>query len=628
MATDPEFDHVISSSQPIGNPIVPNIAALIFQRLPHRDEDSFILLSHIDDTYVTVSLPRLRFVVSSLYKEFQEKNIKPGDTVLLVTLSVNTEVYTVLLFFALVSYGVRVLFPLFVETAALDIWVKRTHCSVVIIPEKEVLSLRGYDRQKQVISDIRAIAQNNSLQVYDVTRDFHLHDLVHQALPQYEFLQDSLVQRCLQDTGMSTESVIFTTSGSSGVSKLVLYQQGAFLRSCQSWQESGMYSAERLGGRSFLDIIPHTMSARALFNALWTGHAACIVNTEWIKQRPQIIFRFLVQMKPQVMTLPPASFKLILEMVALAPEVKTLAFSELRTVVSTAAPFSPATAEEMKKQFGLYLHNAYGTTETQQVLTTLLCEAFELQLPEVMLGRPLAGVTVGLRKFDEGLYQMFVKSPFGHSCILGTQPCPAEGFFYTGDIVRVVHDNVLVFVGREQKDFFKSGYGAKVPLSYLKRYYKDLYTMVNHIEFYAFETFHFSFGIAALIFVTEPQLSTGRITDKRTIQKYSSTINRINRQLMQILEPFEYDHQLITRFLLINSPVTYTMKGTVSGSSIQTRFHAEIDDLLHSSQKETGVYTFSYLGSHVIGLLLRYTPLRFRKIRSFVLQLLLRKTQQ
>jgi hypothetical protein len=57
MASDPEFDHVIFSSRTIAEPIVPNIAALIFQRLPHRDEGSFILLSHIDDTYITVSLP-------------------------------------------------------------------------------------------------------------------------------------------------------------------------------------------------------------------------------------------------------------------------------------------------------------------------------------------------------------------------------------------------------------------------------------------------------------------------------------------------------------------------------------------------------------------------------------------
>jgi len=361
---------------------------------------------------------------------------------------------------------------------------------------------------------------------------------------------------------------------------------------------------------------------------LWTGQAACIVNTEWIKQKPQNIFRFLVQMKPQIMTLPPASFKLILEMTALAPEIKKLAFSELRTVVSTAAPFSATTAEEMKQQFGLYLHNAYGTTETQQVLTTLLCEASELQQPETMLGRPLAGVIIGLRRFDENLYQMFIKSPFGHSCILGTQPCPAEEFFYAGDIVRIAPHNVLVFVGREQKDFFKSGYGAKVPLSHLKRNYKELYEMVNHIEFYAFETFHFSFGIAALILVTEPRLPPGRITNTRTIQKYSTKINHINMQLMQTLEPFEIDHHLITRFLLVNSPVKYTMKGTVSGSFLQTHFSTEINDLLHSSEQGIGIYTFSYLGSNIIRFLLRYTPLRFRKIRSIVLRLFLRKAHQ
>jgi long-subunit acyl-CoA synthetase (AMP-forming) len=624
MSDEHGFDLVLSSNTKIPAPIVNNIAELLFTALPHRAEDAVLILSHENETSIEVSLPRLRYVVSSLYKQFEEKNIHPGDTVLLATLSVNTEVYTIMLFTALVSYGARVLFPMFVETAELDTWVKHTGCRAVIFPEKEIQQLHGYEKQKQVIRDIRTVAEKNNLSLFDAVEDFHLTTYLHEEIPHTPVSQMPLVQQCIQKTNMSTESVIFTTSGSSGKSKLVLYEQGAFLRNCACWQQSGLYRKEKLGGRSFLDILPHTVSIRALFNAYWTGYGVCIVNTEWVKQKPQKILPFLVKMKPQVMTLAPASYAFIVELLKLVPEVKNLAFSELHTVVSTSAPFSKKTAQDMKQYFGLYLHNAYGLSETQQVLTTLLCDETDLNGPELIMGKPIAGVVLGLRRFDDTMYQLFVKSPYGHKAIISENITPADEFFNTGDIVKLSSNNVLIFVGREQKDFVKSGYGAKVPLVYLKEYYKELYHQVSHIEFRAFETFTFSFGIAALIFITDEHLPKGRVTDKKTIKRFYKKIKTINKSLFQRLEPFEYDHQTITRFLLVNSLVTYTFKGTVSGSTIETHFSKELSDLLYSDEEKTGVKNLTYLNSAFIKILLHYTPLRAEKIRRIILKMLLR----
>jgi len=623
MVNENDFDILLSSKQFVSRPVIHNIAELIFTPLPHRNENSLVSLSHVNENYVEVSLQKLRCITSKLYQEFEEKGIKPGDTVLLTTLSVNNNLYIILLFTALISYGARVLFPMFVETTALDTWIHQTKCSVVIFPEKEIQALRGYDRQKQVIQEIRDISQNNRLSLYDVSEDFHIKTYLDSPRTEAHSYDIILVQRCISNTGFTTESVIFTTSGTSGKSKLVLYEQGAFLRNCQCWQESGMYRKEKLGGRNFIDILPHTVSARAICNALWTGYPICFVNTEWIKHKPQKILPFLVKMKPEVMTLGPASFNVLLELLKLVPEVKELAFSELRTVVSTGAPYSKKTAEEIKDRLGLYLHNAYGTTETQQVLTTLLCEPHELDQQAAGLGKPFTGVTLGLQKFDENLYRLYVRTPYGHKSIIDNQIIHAEEFFDTGDIVRQGNNKVLTFIGRESKDFIKSGYGAKVPLSYLQDYYKELYEQVRHIEYYAFETYDFSLGIAALLFIQDKHLPKGRVRDRKTIKKYYNHIKTINSHLVRTLEPFEYEQRAITRFLLINNDVHHIWKGTIYGSAIATQYKDEIYDLLHSNNPKTGVQNLVYLESNFLKFLLRYTPLRFKKPRRVILKMLL-----
>ncbi len=628
MTQQNHFDMTIHSETPCPDLIVHNIAQLLFTRLPHRDEHSILILTHVDETYIEVSLQKLRFITASLYEDFSKKNIRPGDTVLLATLSVNTELYTILLFTALVSYGARVLFPMFVETTELETWMQRTKCAAVIFPNKEIQQLSGYDRQKQVVNDIRQIAQQHHLPLYDAAEDFRLSPLLNTSTFPEDSTTNQFVQSSLKTTRPSTEAVIFTTSGTSGRSKLVLYTQGAFLRNCHCWQASGLYSREKLGGRSFLDILPHTVSIRALFNAYWTGYPVCIVQTEWIKLKPQKLLPFLVTMRPEVMTLAPNSFQYLLELITLVPEVKDLAFSNLRTVVSTSAPYSHTIAEGMRRHFNLPLHNAYGLTETQQVLTTLLGDSPPQPLGQITMGGLIAGVSLGLQKYDADLYKLYVKSPYGHSAILAETQMPAEEFFASGDIVRYKAPNILIYIGRENKDFIKSGFGAKVSIASLKDFYKELYQHVHHIEYMAYETFNFSLGIAALIFLSDPTLPQGRITDKKTIRTYYHRIKTINNQLRQHLEPFEYEQWKIARFLLINHSVPKTQKGTVSSFSIDTQFHQEKQDLIHSNNPRTGVKNMEQLSSTIIRFLLLYTPLRSRKIRKPILRLFLRKKKQ
>ena len=432
------------------------------------------------------------------------------------------------------------------------------------------------------------------------------------------------MKKAFKENNLKTESVIFTTSGTSGESKLVLYEQGAFIRNCTSWQVAGMFKKEKLGGRSFIDILPHSISVRALFNAIWTGFPVCIVSTDWIYQKPEKILPFLIKMKPENLTIGPSSFNLILELIKIVPELKNAVFSDLKTVASTGAPYNNKTAEDVKNILGLYLHNAYGTTETQQVLTTVLCDQNELVQHNNSMGKPLPGVEIGLKKYSNNMYRFFIKSPFGHKSIISDDTVLSDEYFYCGDIVKLGKNNSLIYVGRDNRDFIKSGYGAKIPICSLKEYYKLLYNQVGHIEYYPTGRFNFSLGIAALIFIKNKTIPQGRVTDKKVMKKYVKLIKNINNSLLTTLEPFEYEQRTITRFLLINSDVFTTFKGTISKYDMKRQYKDEINDLLYSNKTDLGVKNFITLDFYVLNLLFKFTPLRYSKFRKIILNLYLK----
>ena len=626
MEKNPKFDLLIKSNVTISKPNINNIAEMVFNKLPHRNENSLIILSHDYENYIEINLTKFRYITASLIEKINKKNIKPKDTVLLATFSVNSEFLITLIFIALVSYGVRVLLPFFVENSEIDSWISKTKCKFIILPKKEILSMRNVTREKISVKKLIYYAKKNNILVYDLDEDFNIRSLVYKSIPKNFLINNNLIKNSLKNTNLNTEAVIFTTSGTSGRSKLVVYEQGAFIKNCISWQESGFYEQNRLGGRSFIDILPHTISVRAFFNAIWTGYPICIATSDWLKRKPEKILSFLVKMKPENITGSPAHINTIIDFTKFFPEIKDIIFSDLKTVVSTGLPYSRDTEVKFKKTFGLILHNAFGTTETQQILSTLLCNKDEFKQTNIPLGNPLNGVIIGLTKFDGLNYKLYVKCPFGHKYIIdentGEKIFPDE-FYYTGDIVKFDKNNIF-YVGREKTDFFKGSFGAKIPISYLKDYYKELYDKVLHIEFYSPETDTLSMGLAALIFIKNSSIPFGRVKDKKIINKYAKIIRKINTSLLKKLEPFEYEHRTISRFLLINSDLKTTFKGTLSKNEIENRYKNEIDDLIKLNREKSGL-KFLY-NSKIIFLRLMYKLLLMKNhnIRNFILKLYLR----
>lgn len=574
------FDHCISKELDLVSNFPKNLAELIFEKLEIRNENSFILLSHDDTSYVEISLKQFRFIIFSLYREFTKKGIHSGDTVLLAAITGNNELFIALMFAALTSFGVRVLLPMFLETNELLDWLKESDCHIALIPEEDILSLHHHEKEKRIVKEMRRISGDWNLSCYDIFADFNIREYLYSTPQDSSYCDDELYKEIVRQTSYKTESLLITTSGTAGKSKLVVYCQGAYIYSCMSWQQAGLFDDDLLGGRCFTPMFTHTMGIRAFFNALWTGHPVCIINTEWFLEKPETVRYLLLKMQPEHITGGPSIYNLLLELMRCFPELKDELPRSFKTLISSGAPIDPKTIKEIETSFGLKIYNAFGTTETQQILNSILLDKKGKQ-GRTSLGDPLPGVKIGLKhlKGEPDLYELYVqcvfgmKSTSGYVTPIGTPP----GYYYTGDIVRLNGDNQIFYVGRENRDFIKDGFGVKIPVERLHKYYESLFVKAVHIEFFPVKGVP---GLAALLFMQTGKCVAGVVTDNNLIQSYSGVISEVNNRLSKSLEPFEYRHRSIIRFTLVNAEVPRTVKGNVSSFKIKTLYEDEINNLV------------------------------------------------
>jgi len=582
------FDKIISSDIQLREPPVKNLADLVFNPLAYRIESGDVILSHYDRQFVRISLQRFRYIHYQLYKSFAEKGIEQGDSILLAGVPGGNEMFQALLFSALSTYGVRVLMPMFMEADELETWLAISECKAAIIPNREINYLNHHTKAKQVVNDISRTVQDHNLPAYDTLTSFGIRQWVQGDLPGTDFSSDSLVKEVIQKTNLEQEALIITTSGTTGRSKLVVYRQGAFIKSCLGWQMAGMLDEKILGGRGFTPLFTHTMGIRTFFNALWTGNPVCLINTEWFEEHPEVVRYFLLKMKPEHITGGPAAFKLLLEMTRNFPELIPAFRCNFKALVSSGAPFEPRLVQELHSIFELPVHNALGTTETQQVTNTLLADPSTDPLPGD-LGVPLPGVTMGLKTAGiENLYHLFVSSPFGCSTVLNDgQESLENDYFSTGDVVEL-NDGRLIYAGRDGKDFFKDGFGVKIPIKNVREYYRELNPVVSYIDF---STLQGEPGLAALVFVRDPKLSPGKVTNKEVINNIKRRFSAINDQLFSKLSPFEFRHLTVRRFTLLNATPPQTVKGNVSQKLIQQRYASTILALRKYFVSEDWIHT-------------------------------------
>ncbi len=577
------FDIILENPLKV-SPFKPmTLGQILFDDLPGRQQDDLIILSHLETNYTEVSLRKLRNIVSGLLSDFTRHGIYSGETVVLLNFPGCNEMYTAMFFLALTTRGCRVFMPMFSETVEFDHWLEVANVKHIIVPAGEVMSLEGHDKEKDSVKAIGKIAIARMIPQLDIFSDFGLVEHLLSGTSSGE-KQSEEVRTSLQHVQPSDEALIITTSGTTGRSKLVVYTHEAYWLNCRAWQQAGFYDKESLGGTGFTPMFTHTMGIRAFINALWTGSPVCLIITEWFIRKPETVRYLLLKMKPAHITGGPAVYNAFLELYRLFPELKSSLSPYLKTLISSGAGFNPVTAKEVFDAIGLQLHNAFGTTETQQALSTLLSRGSIFNQGLLPLGNPLPGVSVGLVSSDTGqdCYRMFLRSDFGHKCCIGEDD--REEYFDTGDLVTLTGEQSLLFAGRAARDYFKDSFGVKIPVSALKDYYHDLYDRIHHAEFFPMVNFP---GISSLLFVEESGLPAGIITEPPILKKYAGIIEGINDRLKERIEPFEFYHRHICRIALVNQPPPLTRKGTVSSKEIHLAWE-EVIGRLQDCRKDSG----------------------------------------
>ena len=563
------------------------IGHMLFEDLPGRDIESKIILSHFENQYIELTLGHIRKIVRNLVAHFDKKKIMPGETVILLTFSGCNEMITALFFIALAVRGCRIFLPMFSENKEFEEWIKLTGTLHIILPEIEVGGMDGHDKGKSDILKIKSIASGLKVKIWDSNADFTIYNSI-LGLNETFSCEESQFITELDKISAEDEVLIITTSGTSGKSKLVAYSHEAYYMNCLAWEQAGFYNKKTLGGTGFTPLITHTMGIRALINAIWTGSPVCLIITEWFLTKPETVRYLLLKMNLEHITGGPAVYKTFLELFRIYPELKSVISKNLKALISSGAPYDPATAIEVFNATGLFLHNAYGTTETQQVFSTLLSDPSSFKTDKLPLGHPLPGVIVGLIRTDneQDHYRLYVKSAFSHKLCISTEGFSHNDFFDTGDIVYLDENKCFFYVRRANLDFFKDSFGVKIPVSSVRDYYKILGEVSEYIEYYPITNFP---GLAALIFIKENSQPPGLVKDIKILKKYAGILEEINNRLIENIESFEFQHRHVRRIALVNQTPPQTGKGTISVKQINIQYADTIGRLTDTRKDASGI---------------------------------------
>ncbi len=541
------------------------IRDMLFRALPHRPESSTVILGHQGAHLVRINLSTLRYLISQLALTIEEKKLAKGDTILLASFYASNELANALLFAAFTSLGIRVFIPIYPEADEFENWHQATQFKCVIMPSREILHQTGHEREQEAVYAFEGLCRKKNIPFYDAYDDFNIPSLLQKCVDGNEFPLTGL--DFSDDLSVDDDAVIFTTSGTSGRSKLVVYSQGAFSICCQSWQHAGLFDPGVCGNPGFTPLFTHTIGIRHFINALWTGQPVCILCVDWFLNKPEEARYLLLQMKPGHIVGGPALFNMMLEFFRQFPEMKIGLQKNLKTLISIGAPYNLSTARQLKNALGLELFNAFGTTETQMIF--LNKPEKEKNFDPESMGSPLPGVTLRLEETEEkGIFDLFVKSPYQCKRVIGEEK--EMDWFASGDMV--AYDSAtgeLKYAARKGTDFIKDDFGVKIPVNMLREYYPWLFTISAHVEWILMDK---KPGLAALLFLHPSE-------SHHSLAGINEQIKSRNELLQTALEPFEFTHRHIERFSTTTAPPPLTRKGTVSRKNLLTQFEDVITRL-------------------------------------------------
>lgn len=565
-----------------------NLYELIFSGAAAASDEKFIILGTYGRSDLNVTLKQFRRAILHLLQKFDDMNVAPGDTVCLIRLPRTSETLVAVAYAALSAAGIRVVLPMYSEVDQIGRWLVRTRAKAVFWSACEMLAGDAHDSDKALLTRLSA-SIDGIVQTSDLNGDLDIYRLLTSNGSVGSVRRDASSAKYRGSADANTECLVLTTSGTSGDSKLVRYRQGAIMRSCESWEIGGLFSTEKLGGRCLCLLFAHSMGIRSFWNAVWTGNPIGLIPPEWFFEHPERVRSLLLRMRPEHITGGPGVYRLLLEFGRVFPDLKADCFPQIHTVVSSGAPYDEKTAARVRQSLGIPLINAFGMTETMQVLSTLVDGPLSVG-PRSDLGNPLPGVRIGLLPVGDpaaGQHKLLIDSPFGFAGYIGDEERAgkaaeaADEWFDSGDIVQKCA-NGLHFVARETPEFLKDSFGIKLASRLLAEFYGSPDPPIVHVEYFALEA---EPGLAAMVFVEQAAAAgAGESIRSRSVRGrvrslFEARIERLYGKADDLLAR----HASIARIACVSGWPPTTAKGTVSRACIEKRFAALI-------RKLTGTY--------------------------------------
>ena len=446
------FARVIESRQPA--PALEGLRWSSFYELLFGGESTGdILVGELDGTELSLGVEELRRSYGQVCDWADAQGIEPGETIALIRLEGASELPLAVAALAMMAAGYRVFLPMGFDAAYLSEMLKRVGATALCTCTDE----RPDDLQRQSQSALDEICDTLQIPGYCLRRDVDI------------FGADDRDSEA-PALDIDREVVVFSTSGTTGAPKLVAFTERALLTGAQAWEDAGLLDEERLGGPTLVPLLSHTMGFRHVLHALWKRQPALFIRPEWLETRPYRVVSLLLGNLPNHVTCGPALLSAYFEYMRHFPVLREKLEPQLRCIVSSGTAYAAGTNELFAESL---FANAYGTTETQQVLNTLLRDVTDLEEGQGAgdLGLPLPGVRIGID--EEG--KLFVSSPFGGAGYIDEtgETQPFEDWHDTGDLVTV--DGALLHYSRRAlPDFLNTGVGVKVARRPLEMAYENL----------------------------------------------------------------------------------------------------------------------------------------------------------
>lgn len=225
--------------------------------------------------------------------------------------------------------------------------------------------------------------------------------------------------------------VIMFTGGTTGRSKGALLSNGALMQGTVN----GCYGYPEVFGQRYLLVLPlsHVFGLiRNLMTSLYTGSALFICRNN------KDMFRDIAMFKPTILVLVPALAEMAL---TLSKKFnRNMLGEELKYIICGAAPVPPYLLEEYRKM-GVTLFPGYGLTESANLVSGN---------PETVTKADSVGLMYPNQEYRIVNGELWLKGTNMMMGYVGEDEVQAyeDGWFKTGDLVRIDEDGFLYITGR------------------------------------------------------------------------------------------------------------------------------------------------------------------------------------